>query len=581
MRSRKLTWPLNCGFASACLAIFVLSACSNGSEGSNNGEVGGSRIGNGGSTGTATSNGGAAKTQGTSSSSTNSSSVGGTAAKTSASTSGQNAAGGANGTDSSGRGGASSNGSSSTNGSSAGGKSGGSSSASAVTTAGGKASGGSSSSGGKTTGGANSSGGKAAGGSSSSGASPAGGTNTNSENPAGGSSSTGTASKGGASAVGGTSAAAGSTGSAVCVAATAVANMKLGWNLGNSLDSVDASKSDTTVETAWGNPVITSSLIQAVASAGFGAVRIPVTWIGRCGSSPDYTISAAYINRVEEVINYVLKQNLYAIINIHHDGGNNVTGRWLTLVDSSGKVTTDHTTAVVTQFKKMWTQIADHFKDYDGHLIFESMNEVMVDYDTPQQSFYDVINQLNQAFVDTVRASGGNNPGRCLVVPGYNTNIDYTVAGFVSPKDTSSGKLILSDHYYDPYSFTGSAETHAWGTGNSGIDSWGQEDSVKTEIGKLKSTFIDKGLPVILGEYGAVNQSGYEKYRRYYVEYVTKAAHDAGIAPFIWDNGSTSSGSDAFGLINRSNNTVQYPTIMEAIVRATTSNYALSDVAKP
>lgn len=357
--------------------------------------------------------------------------------------------------------------------------------------------------------------------------------------------------------------------------------MKIGWNLGNSLDSADASKSDTAVETAWGNPVITPALIKAVADAGFGVVRIPVTWIGRFGAAPDYTISTTFMGRVEQVVNYVLDQGLYAIINLHHDGGEGVTGQWIKLVDSSGKVTSANTSQVLNQFQKIWTQIATRFKSYGDHLIFESMNEIKVGYDTPLQQYYDQVNALNQAFVDTVRATGGNNPARCLVVPGYNTNIDFTVAGFVAPTDTSSGKLILSDHFYDPWTFAGSGATHTWGTGNSGIDTWGQEDWVVAEVAKLKSNYIDKGLPVIWGEYGAVNQTGYENYRRYYMEYVTKATHDAGIVPMFWDIGSTSSGDDAFGLINRSSNTVQYAPIMEAMMRAVTSSYTLSAVAKP
>src|SRR5664279_5031071 len=132
-------------------------------------------------------------------------------------------------------------------------------------------------------------------------------------------------------------------------AIAAVAAMNLGWNLGNSLDCTDASKADTVVETSWGNPVVTADLIKAVAAAGFGAVRIPVTWIGRFGPAPDYTISPTFINRVEEVVKYVLDANLYAIINIHHDGGYKVAGRWLSLVDSSGLVTPANTEQVKTQ----------------------------------------------------------------------------------------------------------------------------------------------------------------------------------------------------------------------------------------
>jgi|GEM_PF-698656 len=403
------------------------------------------------------------------------------------------------------------------------------------------------------------------------GGSAAGGT---SATPAGGSkASGGTASTGG-------SAAGGSPGAA-CVAIDAVAAMKIGWNLGNSLDSVDSSKSDTTVETAWGNPTITPALIQTVANAGFGVVRIPVTWINRFGAAPNYTISSTFIARVEEVVNYVLDRNLFAIINLHHDGGEGATGQWISLVDGSKQVTTANNDKVVDQFTKIWTQIATRFKDYDNHLIFEGMNEIHVGYDAPLQAYHDQVNRLNQAFVTTVRATGGNNANRCLVVPGYNTNIDYTVAGFVAPTDTSAGKLILSDHYYDPWDFAGAAKTHAWGAGNPGIDTWGQEDHVRNQVAKLKTTFIDKGLPVIWGEYGAVNQNGYENYRRYYMEYVTKAAHDAGIVPMFWDRGATNSGEDAFGLINRSSNSVQFPTILEAMLRAVNSSYTLNDVEKP
>jgi endoglucanase len=386
---------------------------------------------------------------------------------------------------------------------------------------------------------------------------------------------------GGAGGTAGASGAGGSGPATGCDARKAVADMKLGWNLGNSLDAFDTSKSDTTVETAWGNPIITPQLFGAVADAGFGAVRIPVTWIGRFGAAPDYRISTAFMDRVEQVVNYALDEDLYVIINVHHDGAEGVAGQWISLVDGSGQVSEANTNAVLAQFRKIWEQIAERFADYDEQLIFEGMNEIKVGYDTPLPSYLEQVNGLNQAFVDTARASGGKNTERCLVVPGYNTNIDHTVAGLEKPTDSSPGRLILSDHYYDPWSFAGEASKHAWGEGYSGVDDWGQEEWVRTQVAKLESAFIDQGLPVIWGEYGAVQQTGYEEYRRYYMEYVTKAVHDAGIAPFVWDNGSLASGAEGFGLFDRSDNGVQYPEVLEAIVRATTSNYALADVPKP
>jgi endoglucanase len=364
-----------------------------------------------------------------------------------------------------------------------------------------------------------------------------------------------------------------------CDPNAAVADMRLGWNLGNGLDSV-STQPDTTAETGWGNPMVTADLFKLVAASGFGVVRIPVTWIGRFGPAPDYTISPTFLGHVEQIVKYALDQDLYVIINLHHDGGDGVSGKWINLVDSSGQVTAANTDQVKTQFSTIWAQIANHFQTYGKYLIFESMNEVGV-RNGPTQAEFDVLNSLNQAFVDTVRASGGNNVGRCLVVPGFYTNINNTVAGFQAPTD-AYGKLILSAHYYDPAGFAMSGTTHAWGRGNPGIDNWGQEDWLQSQVTALKVNYIDRGLPVIWGEYGAVNQTGYESYRRYYMEYVTKATHDAGIVPIVWDNNNwRGSGNDAFGFINRNNNTVAYPTIVNAMVNAVTSTYTLADVAKP
>lgn len=415
------------------------------------------------------------------------------------------------------------------------------------------------------------------------GGAPGGSSGNDAADSGGAGAGAGGAGAGGASngASGATSSSAGSSGAGVCVATTAVANMKIGWNLGNSLDSADASKPDTTVETAWGNPPVTPALIDAVAKAGFGVVRIPVTWIGRFGPAPDYTISPTYVARVAEVVDYVLDAGLYAIINLHHDGAQGLAGEWISLVNASGQVDPAHDARVIAQFEKIWAQVADRFKNYGERLIFESMNEIKVGYDAPLPAYLEQVNRLNAAFVSTVRATGGNNPSRCLVVPGYNTNIDHTLAGFVAPPDPSPGKLILSAHFYDPWSYAGAGMTHAWGAGAPGVDTWGQEDWVRSVVMKLKAAYIDKGLPVIWGEYGAVNQTGYENYRRYYMEYVTKATHDAGIVPIYWDNGFDGSGEEAFGLMDRASNGVLHPDVLEAMMRAVTSSYELADIEKP
>jgi endoglucanase len=350
--------------------------------------------------------------------------------------------------------------------------------------------------------------------------------------------------------------------------------MLIGWNLGNSMDAVGG-------ETAWGNPTVTPELIKAVAAAGFKVVRIPVTWVRHFGPGPTFTIEPAWLSRVAEIVGYVFDAGMYAIINVHHDGAEGGDGEWLSLRDGSENLSATHDMAVQQQFVALWQQIASHFAKHSDKLLFESMNEIKVGYDKPDPAYYKTITALNQAFVDTVRASGGNNTQRCLVVPGYNTNIEYTLEGFVTPTDPSPGRLILSVHYYDPWSFAGMGETHAWGTGNPGADNWGQEPWVDEQFDKLKNKYVSAGLPVIIGEYGAVHQADAQNYRRYYMEYVTKAAVDRGLVPIYWDNGGANSGSDGFGLFNRTSAAPLYPEVLSAMLRAATEDYPISAIAKP
>ena len=360
-----------------------------------------------------------------------------------------------------------------------------------------------------------------------------------------------------------------------------VASWDMGWNVGNSLDVPEG-------ETAWGNPKITAELMQTVAAAGFDVVRIPVTWSLHTGAGPDFVIEESFLMRVQEVVDYVQAAGMSAIINIHHDGADSFNGpvmpggvEWLTLNDAAGDVTDANNQAVEDRFVKVWTQIANYFKDEDESLLFESMNEIHDGYDAPDPAYYSIINHLNQTFVDLVRGSGGKNASRHLVVPGYNTNIDYSIEGFEKPNDTVSDHLILSIHFYDPYTYAINADTHTWGAASPGSDDWGQEDHVTSQFDKLKMEFIDQGLPMIMGEYGAPNQDGYEDYRRYYLEYVTKAATDRGMVPVYWDNGGTGSGADNFGLFDRTTYSVVDQAALDAIVRAATSDYSIDYIALP
>lgn len=213
------------------------------------------------------------------------------------------------------------------------------------------------------------------------------------------------------------------------------AEMGIGWNVGNSLEAIGG-------ETAWGNPLISKRLIDSVKAAGFNTIRIPVAW-SKFSDASTYTIKNDWMLRVEEVVNYVLDNDMYALINIHWDGG------WM------NHPTYKKQHEINTRLYTMWTQIATHFRDYDDHLLFAGTNEVGMEgqYGTPIPQYTKVQNSFNQTFVNAARSTGGRNVYRHLIVQGYFTNIDHTVNYAVMPKDTVDSRLFLEVHYYDPYDF--------------------------------------------------------------------------------------------------------------------------------
>ncbi len=354
-----------------------------------------------------------------------------------------------------------------------------------------------------------------------------------------------------------------------------LSELKLGWNLGNALDAPEG-------ETAWGNPLITPGLLRKVKEAGFKLVRIPVTWTKHMGPGPDFVIEPSFLERVRDVVGYAHAAGLYAIIDIHHDGADGFTEvEWITLNDAAGNTTEENNRLVRARFVTVWTQISQAFSGFGEELLFESMNEIHDGYGPPDPRHLAFINELNQTFVRLVRASGGKNEERHLVVPGYNTNIEHTLSAFKAPADSTKDRLILSVHFYDPYLYALQAKIHTWGAESPGRDDWGQEDHVVSQFDKLKATFIDTGLPVLMGEYGATYQSGYEDYRRYYMEYVTKAAADRGIVPVYWDNGGRTSGAESFGLFDRKSGAVLHPKMLEAMVRGASGKGSLQDIAPP
>lgn len=325
----------------------------------------------------------------------------------------------------------------------------------------------------------------------------------------------------------------------------------LGWNLGNNLDAHNYGNAS---ETAWGNPASTLNTFKGVKAAGFSAVRIPVTWLGHIGSAPDYKIDDNYMEYVAKVVGYAKEAGLKVIINIHHDGAN--SEYWLNVKSASKDANKNK--QVKEQLAAMWTQIATRFKREGDYLIFEGMNEI---HDggwgwgenlTDGGAQYRVMNEWLQTFVDAVRSVGGENTYRYLGCPGYDTNVDHTINEIKVPNDIVENRLLVAVHFYDPYTYTLNNEKTEWGHTGQNKENWGNEDNVTNIFGRLKTKFMDNNIPVYLGEFGNVHRSTdrAEAFRKYYLEYVCKAASDYDLPLFFWDNGGYGAGAEQSGLID-------------------------------
>lgn len=337
-----------------------------------------------------------------------------------------------------------------------------------------------------------------------------------------------------------------------------------GWNVGNSLEAIGG-------ETSWGNPLISKRLIDSVKAAGFNVIRIPVAW-SKFTNATTFEIDTNFMKRVEVVVSYVLDNGMYAVMNLHWDGG------WMQPTYAKQEY-------VNNRLAIMWKQIAIRFRDYDDHLLFAGTNEVMVDkdYGSPKEEYYTVQNSFNQTFVNTVRSTGGRNYYRYLTVQGFNTNIDHTFNYFAMPIDVVTKKLFVEVHYYDPYNFAlnGNSKITQWGKDANqpaNTETWANESYADAQFQKMKSKFIDNGYGVIVGEYGAIARlnlgsddlnATYAGFRRYYLQYITQSIVSHGLVPVYWDNGG--SGNKSFAIFKRSTGEITYPEIVKAIVHASDS----------
>lgn len=341
-------------------------------------------------------------------------------------------------------------------------------------------------------------------------------------------------------------------------------NIVIGWNIGNSLESIGG-------ETAWGNPMISASLIHLVKESGFNAVRIPCSFNQYMEDASTAKLKTEWLDRVKQVVQYCVDEDLYAILNIHWDGG------WL-----ENNCTPAKKEANNAKQKAFWEQIATHLRDFDEHLLFASANEPNVGNETQMA----VLLSYHQTFIDAVRSTGGRNAYRTLVIQGPNTDIELTNQLMTTlPVDQIPNRMMVEIHYYSPWNFCGLTEDASWGkmfyywgedyhstTDPDRNPTWGEEDFVDAMMTLMHNQFVQQGIPVVLGEYSAVRRSNltgdalelHLAARAFFYYYVTKTAKENGLITFYWDNGYT--GTNGCALFNRNSNTVFDQQALDALI---------------
>ena len=354
-------------------------------------------------------------------------------------------------------------------------------------------------------------------------------------------------------------------------------NVVMGWNLGNALESAGGDwdydnyawtnvweKDYAKWETAWGNPKTTKEMIHALKEHGFNAIRVPVRWVPYADIET-MEIDESWIARVKEVVDWCMAEDMQVILNTHHE-------LWL---ESYPIYTMKET--LNSKLRKLWTNIATAFADYDGRLAFAGTNEVTVNWAAPTAENYDVQNSYNQTFIDAVRATGGNNAKRNLIVQTYATDPTYGLAGFVIPNDPTENRLSVEFHYYSPYSYCSGGKDSYFYWGKAFADKGkitpdGNEDTIANLFLKLRKEWWDKGLGIVMGEYGCSHhftdddKQTQEANEQYYLETLVSEARKNGFAAFVWDNNAYGNGSEKFGIFNRKNNmSVDAPFFLDGI----------------
>lgn len=327
----------------------------------------------------------------------------------------------------------------------------------------------------------------------------------------------------------------------------AVKEMKLGWNLGNTLDATPGG------ETGWGNPVTTKQMIDAVKAAGFNTVRLPVTWKDHLGPAPDYVIEPTWLARVQEVANYVLSNGMYAIVNTHHD-------EWVSVMPDADQA------AITDKLSKLWTQIATAFRSSDDHLVFETLNEPRTTDSTQwtggTPAARTILNGYNAAAVSAIRNTGGNNALRFVMIPTHGANAaTECINALVIPNDDP--RIIISLHTYYPWPFSGDTA----GTAEFGTPS--DLTAMNAELDRVANLTVKKGRAAIIGEWGSLDKSNTAA-RVTHARAYAAAVRQHGLVPIWWDNNVV--GAEAgFGIFNRSMLSWYYPEIKDALAAGAAS----------
>lgn len=327
-----------------------------------------------------------------------------------------------------------------------------------------------------------------------------------------------------------------------------VNQMTVGISIGNTLDATNDSftrvERPHRFETSWGNPKITQELIDAILDSGMNVIRIPVSWYNHIGPAPEYKITESWMERVQEVVDYAYNKGAFVILNLHHENWNYPYY--------------DNQEALCDQMEAVWSQIAEVFKDYDEHLIFEGQNEprkvgTSVEWNGGDKEGWEVVNAANKTFVDTVRNSGGSNPYRMLMIPPYAANAWNALKHLELPDDD---RIIISVHAYEPYDFA---------LNTKGRSKWNEDkNNINTIMDTLYKNYTSKGIPVIMGEFGAMNKDNLEERVKWVTYYVSKAKSSK-VVCLWWDNGVTQGEGELFGLFDRRTYECIYPEILEGM----------------